>query len=159
MGMLKLETLSYTDGRTKQSFKDQCDINKILKKAAKVGSLSHLERHGAQYGDFSDIGDLLQAQERLARGQEIFQELPSEIRREFSNDPGNFFEYVNDPANAGNLRELLPGLAEPGSQLPAVARSAESEANPALASTPAEESSTAPQAPSPSGSEVASSTT
>ena len=150
----------YSDGRTKQAFKDQCDINKILKKAQKVGSLSHLEKHGAYYADVSDVDDLLTAHARIDRAGEVFAELPSEVRKEFNNNWADFFRYVNDPANAGNLRELLPGLAEPGFQTPAVRRSADTEANPAMSSTPAEESSTTPPAaPSSSGSEAASSTT
>lgn len=138
MGMMKREPLDYSDGRTKQAFKDETDINKILKKAQKAGSLSHFMKHGAVYGDFSDVPDLIEAKHRIDAGQAIFDELPSELRREFANDQFRFFEYVNDPANAARLPELLPELAEPGMQAPAVRRSAASEANPALTSTPVE---------------------
>lgn len=113
----------YDDGRTKQSFKDSADINKILAKAQRVGSLSHLVKHGASYGDFSDMPDLLQANQRLQRGMEIFSELPSEVRREFDQDAGKFFAYVNDPANKDKLADLLPHLAKPGTQMPAPLRS------------------------------------
>jgi hypothetical protein len=106
----------YKDGRTKQAFKDSADINKILKKAQKAGTLSHLQKHGAYYGDFADF-DFEEAKFAVARAVSIFEELPSELRREFDHNPGQFFAYVNDPANAGRLRELLPGLAEPGRQL------------------------------------------
>ena len=82
----------YGDGRTKQSFADSTDINKILKKAQKVGSLSHLVRHGAFFGDFSDVPDLLKAHERLKTGQKIYNDLPSELRREFP-DQFAFFSF------------------------------------------------------------------
>ena len=52
MGMLKQVPRDFSESRTKQSFKDSTDINKIIRKAQKVGSLSHLVRHGAHYGDF-----------------------------------------------------------------------------------------------------------
>lgn len=123
----------YGDGRTKQAFKDQTDINKILQKAQQVGSLSHLVRHGAHYGDYSDVPDLLEAHKRLKGGQAIFDELPSELRREFP-DQFAFFSFVNDPANADRLKELLPQLAQPGRQLRAVRRSAATEAHPAMSS-------------------------
>ena len=42
-------------GRTKQSFKDSCDINRILQKAQKAGSLSHWQKHGAFYADLADL--------------------------------------------------------------------------------------------------------
>ena len=106
------------DNKTKQAFRDDADINQMLAKAQKAGTISHIEKHGAEYGDFTDMPDLLTAHQRMARGVEIFNELPSEVRREFGQDPGAFFKYVNDPANKDDLVRLLPGLARPGSQLP-----------------------------------------
>lgn len=108
----------YEDGLTKQSFKDSTDINKILHRAAAGQSISHLAKHGAVYGDFSDIDDLLVAHERLTRGQKIFDDLPAELRKEFNNDLGSFFNFVNDPANTDRLPEIFPELAKPQSQLP-----------------------------------------
>lgn len=112
----------YDDGRTKQAFVESTDINKILAKAQRGGTISHLAKHGAMYGDFSDIDDLLSAHKRLERGQAIFDELPSEVRKEFMNDLGAFYRYVTDPANAERLQELLPDLARPGRQMVAVRR-------------------------------------
>lgn len=112
----------YKDGRTKQAFKDQCDINKILRKAQKTGTISHLAKYQAQYGDFSDIEDLLTAQERLKAGQAIFDELPAEVKREFGNDTGRFYRFVNDPANAENLHKVLPSLAASGTQVPDIGK-------------------------------------
>lgn len=107
----------YEDGRTKQSFKEATDINKILARAAKGEAISHLAKHGAAYGDFTDVDDLLTAHQRLERGYAIFNELPGEVRREFQNDLGQFFRYVNDPANVDRLPELIPGLTAPGDQM------------------------------------------
>lgn len=151
MSMMYVGDKDYSDGRTKQSFKDETDINKILKKAQRAGTLSHLQRHGAVYGDFSDVPDLLTAHERLKNGQAIYDELPSELRREFP-DMFQFFEFVNDPANGGvdpetgrsKLQEILPDLARPGRQNPAVRRSAATEANPAISSA---EPAAAPETP------------
>ena len=73
---------NYNDGRTKQSFKDSCDINKMLKKAQQQGSMSHLLKYPeAVYGEFDGEFDLLTARGRLDRANEIFADLPSEIRR------------------------------------------------------------------------------
>lgn len=108
-------------GRTKQSFKDSCDINKILAKAQKAGSLSHLQKHGAYYGDFADAPqDLFEAREMLARGESIFREAPAEIRAEFGHDPLKFFAFANKPENRDRLDELLPKIAEPGKYFPDV---------------------------------------
>ena len=102
-------------GRTKQSFKDSCDVEKIIKKMWKAGTLSHLERFEGVYGDFSNF-DFLTAQNALVKAQGVFDALPAELKREFDQDPGKFFKFVNDPQNKGRLQEILPALAEPGRQ-------------------------------------------
>lgn len=152
----KKNPVLYGDGRTKQSFKDQADINKILMKAQRAGGLSHLAKHGAQYGDFTDVPDLLTAYSRLQRAEQIHAELPSELRREFPTWD-KFFTYVNDPANADQLEERIPALAKPGRQRPAVIRSAASEADPKVVSAPAEPSTPSePPSAAPAPSEGAS---
>lgn len=105
----------YKDGRTKQAFRESCDINKILARAARTGTISHMAKHQAEYGDFAEF-DFLEAQTTITRGQQIFDELPAEIKREFGQSPEAFFNYVNDPANADKLAERLPELAAPGTQ-------------------------------------------
>ncbi len=115
MSMLGTKQPKYKDGRTKQSFKDETDINKLLLRAQKSGTVSHLNKHQGRYADFGDF-DFFEAQLKLSAGREIFDDLPSEIRNEFANSPAQFFEYVNNPDNIDRLEILLPGLAEPGRQ-------------------------------------------
>ncbi len=115
MSMQKTKQPIYEDGRTKQSFKDETDINKILQRANKTGTISHLSKYEAHYGDFSDF-DFFESTIMLTKGREIFDALPSEIRNEFSQSPSAFFAYVNDPANKDELLKKLPGLAAPGRQ-------------------------------------------
>ena len=114
--------ISFGKTMTKQSFKDSTDINKLLDRAAKGESLAHLQKHGAMYGDFTDIPDLLTAQSRLQAGQAIFQDLPAEVRKEFDQDMGKFFTWVNDPANKDSLAEKIPALAQRGRDLPQPSR-------------------------------------
>lgn len=104
---------TYGPGRTKQSFKDQTDVNKIIQRYQKTGVMSHLEKHGAVYGEFGDY-DFHHHMQQLAKGKEIFEQLPSELRREFNQNPSEFFEFVNNPDNQERLDKLLPQLAEPG---------------------------------------------
>lgn len=105
-------------GRTKQAFKDATDINKILKKAQKTGSISHLAKYDqAVYGDFQGY-DLLEAHQMIDRANQIFGELPSEVRSEFGGDAIAFAQWASDPLNIDRLGELLPAIAEPGSYFP-----------------------------------------
>ncbi len=114
----KPEVRKYTKhGRTKQSYKDSCDINKLLEKGAKQGGLSHIERHGAKYGDFAAI-DWEQVPLQLAEGRQVFSELPAEIKREFNQSPGEFYEFVTNPENTNRIKELLPAIAERGNFFP-----------------------------------------
>lgn len=106
-------------GRTKQAFKDDCDINKILYKFEQTGTVSHLQRFEGHYGEFATY-DLLEAERRLARGRAIFNDLPAELRREFHESPAEFFKFVNAPENVGRLHEVFPELAQKGRQLPDV---------------------------------------
>ena len=150
----RIPSVKFGKSMTKQTFKDSTDINKILQRAQKTGTISHLAKHGAAYGDYSDAPDLLTAMNRITKGREIFEDLPSEIRSEFSNDMFQFFEFVNDPQNSDKLATVLPGLAEPGRQFPnvqAVASSGQAAAAAAsepVASETVQPSEGVPEAPS-----------
>lgn len=130
-------------GRTKQAYKDECDINKIMARVAKGNTITHLAKHGAVYGDFTDFSTLQDAYAKMQRGVSIFADLPGEVKREFGNDPAAFFSFVNDPTNKDRLGDVLPGLAKPGNQMPNPIKTLENQA--------AEEQQAAPEpAPPPS---------
>jgi hypothetical protein len=108
----------YSDGRTKQAYKDQCDINKILKKAQVKGGLSHVQKYPeAVYGEFDGEMDLLTAHERIGKANAIFSELPAEVRREFNNNALEFVQYAGS-LSPGELVEKIPAIAEPGDYFP-----------------------------------------
>ncbi len=141
----------YTDGRTKQSFKAECDINKIMQRAAQGGTISHLAKYEGTYSDFSDF-DFFKQTQMLTRGREVFDDLPAEIRREFGQSPAAFFDYVNDPVNIAKPNFGLPDLAKPGTQLLATSPpDADTQAAQAAASEPASANPTPerPTAPGP----------
>ncbi len=134
----------YSDGRTKQSFKDETDVNAIIQKHTRMDTLSHLEQWGGQYGDLSDF-DFQTAQNQIAHANSMFEKLPASVRNEFSNSPEQFFDYVNDEENRNNLATLLPELAAPGHKpLPTNATAAEPQPEP---------EPTPPTPPTPGGAE------
>lgn len=108
-----------SDGRTKQAFRDETDINSILAKFQVSGIISHMAKYEAQYGDYAEF-DFLDTQNFINTGLDMFAALPSEVRREFDQDPDKFFQFVNDPANNQRVNELLPGIANPGDYFPDV---------------------------------------
>lgn len=115
MSFVPKQERDYSDGRTMQSFRDETDINKLLQRAQVAGGLSHIEKYAGMYGEFENF-DFLEAQLRLAKGREIFDELPSQLRREFNNSPAEFFAYVAQAGSADDLKKVFPELAEPGKQ-------------------------------------------
>ena len=106
--------------RTKQSFRDECDINGIMKKFEKTGLLEHVNEHRGDYGDFTDVPqNYHEALSQVVAAEQMFMTLPAKVRARFRNDPGEFLAAVDsaDPAVQGELVRL--GLAElpPGAEL------------------------------------------
>ena len=96
-------------GRTKQSFKDECNINKIMARFQKTGAIDHYMTYSPQYGDTTACG-LHEAMNIVANAETMFEELPSSLRKKFHNDPAEFLEFVQDEKNLEEMREL--GLAK-----------------------------------------------
>ncbi len=100
-------------GRTKQSQRDECDINKLLERYQRDASLGHLEKYGGEYGNYADY-DFENHVTKIAEMNTIFEQLPAEVKKDFGQNTGRFFEYVTDPENREKLAELLPEIANQG---------------------------------------------
>lgn len=87
------------EDRTKQAFKDECDINVIMRRYQSTGELEHVREAMPQYLDVSGL-DFQEAQQFVASATSLFYELPSAVRLQFENDPAKLLEFVHDPKNA-----------------------------------------------------------
>lgn len=96
--------------RTKQCFKDQCDINKIVQRYKKTGRLPDLITGNPSYGDFSTALDYHAACNMVLKAETQFNALPAKVRSRFGNDPAKMLEFVADPNNAKEMIEL--GMAK-----------------------------------------------
>ncbi|QGH72126.1 MAG: scaffold protein [Microviridae sp. ctjWc39] len=98
---------------TKQSFREECDINLIMKKFKKVMGADFLSRYsgyaGGQFGDFSQVGDYRSAIDQVNEARASFEALPSIVRKRFGNDPALFLDFCLDPKNLDELVSM--GLA------------------------------------------------
>lgn len=94
-----------TEGRTQQDAKDECDINVIMKKYVKTGTLPPGIGIG-RYGDFSDAADYLDAQNILIQAKQQFDSLPSKVRERFQNSPVAMLAFVHDKTNLEEARSL-----------------------------------------------------
>ena len=94
---------------TKQSFKDEVDINKIMSKFMQTGQINHLNRAQPNYG-VATATDFREALEIVRNGDETFMNLPSEIRAKFNQNPEEFLAFVENPENVPEMENL--GLLE-----------------------------------------------
>ena len=125
-----------------QEFKDECDINKIMKKYREQGVLTHRNNYEGRYDSYIDAPDFHTAMNAIADATSMFMDLPAEIRSKYGNDPAAFLEAAQDPDRQDELRELgliKPDVAEPPPADPAT--------NPPAEQTPkAKEGANAPAA-------------
>ena len=96
-------------GRCKQAHKAECDMNNIIRKHDKTGLVTHVNTATQQYGDFTEVNEYQVNLNMIMEAREAFAELPSEVRKRFGNDPGQFFEYATNPDNLDGMIDL--GLA------------------------------------------------
>lgn len=99
------------EGRTKQAFAEEADINRLVERYGVPGvvSMPGVER-AAMYGDFSTGLDFMEAQERILGARRAFQALPARVRDRFGNDPAALLEFLSDERNADEAVRL--GLFE-----------------------------------------------
>lgn len=96
---------SFEPTRTQQQFKDECDLNVLMARYVKTGTLPQSTR-SALYGDFSDVGDYQSAQDTILRAQQQFAALPSKVRDRFKNNPAEMLSFVANPANLDEAATL-----------------------------------------------------
>jgi phage internal scaffolding protein len=95
---------------TKQSFKDECNINNIVAKFAITGQLPQSSRK-PRYMDCVGVDSYQDALAIVDLAAAHFSALPAKVRARFANDPVKMVAFLEDPNNAEEAIKL--GLAEP----------------------------------------------
>lgn len=102
---------------TQQQFKDECDINTIVKQFGLTGKLPEAGSvYAPTFGDFTEIEDFQSALHALQRASDAFMELPASVRERFNNDPARLVEFCSDARNADEIRAL--GLSKDAPPVP-----------------------------------------
>lgn len=83
--------------QTEQSELENCDINVLMKRYERSGVLPVM-KGTAFYGDVASAPSYQEAQNILITAQNAFNSLPSEIRKEFDNDPAKYLAFCEDPS-------------------------------------------------------------
>jgi len=104
---------------TKQSHKEECDINNIIKQYQVTGIVAHISEKAASgaYVDLPDPLDFQQSLNLVMEAQASFDSLPSSVRSRFENDPTRFLEFMQNPENQEEMISL--GLAKDTRPAPA----------------------------------------
>lgn len=100
------------DDRTLQQYKDDADINTIVRRFGVTGEMPIAGR-APYYGDFSNVMDYHAALNAVREAESMFGQLPAELRKRFDNDPGKLLELVEDPDRFDELVELGLARAKP----------------------------------------------
>ena len=122
--------------RTKQSFKDECDINHIMASYVKTGVIAHLNEHKPNYG-FAPAITYKEALDTVHEATQMFADLPSALRTKFKNDPGEFLAFVENTDNRSELA-LMGLLSEEATATEAAKAKPSDSASAPLAPNPAD---------------------
>lgn len=102
----KEDAITFKDeSRTKQSFKEESDINEIVRRFGLTGQLPEGIR-APEYGDFEGIYDFHSAMNQVAAAREAFEAMPAEIRTRFHNDPGAFVDFCSKEENREEMKKM-----------------------------------------------------
>lgn len=124
-GAISIDADDPKENLTKQSFKDEADVNIIVARYAKNGQ--PLPQAPGQFLDVSDVPEYQEALNRVQSIQATFAALPAEVRLEVGNDPEQFVaRTLSDPEWA-----VKHGLATKRDQPPSQPASAAPAASPA----------------------------
>lgn len=119
---LRVSLGNFPPTKAKQEFKDECDINTIMRKYRQTGLFEHVNRYQGSYGDLGEPCDFQTAQNIIIEAREAFESLPAVMRKRFDNNPHDFLEFVHDPANKAEMIEM--GLMKKPIQPPQAAQEA-----------------------------------
>lgn len=112
---------------TIQSEKDNCDINVIMNRYSTCGTPLPYRTDGVQpvYADVSELGDYMENFQRCKQAEEMFNSLPSALRKELDNNPANLLSFIQDEKNKERCYEygLLNKPVVEAPQAPVVAPS------------------------------------
>lgn len=116
-GRVRVQTVNPLPSKTQQQFKTKCDINHIMKQAMASGELPHQRSARGYYMDHTVLPQDYQAALNLVlEGNQAFNNLASETRKRFDNDPKKLLTFLSDPKNHEEAIKL--GIKEHVEEVP-----------------------------------------
>jgi len=100
---------TFEPSKTQQHMSIECDINEIIRKA-KNGQVIPDDGRRPSFGDFGDLEDYQSSLNHVIDAQAAFNNLASNIRDRFNNDPSRLLAFVSNEKNRDEAIKL--GLIE-----------------------------------------------
>lgn len=101
----KRGSINRDPSRTRQSEAKEADINTIVKQYDRTGVLPQVERE-ALFTDVSEMPDYRTSLDFIRRANDLFMDLPADIRTKFDNDAAVFLDWTSDADNRDEMVEL-----------------------------------------------------
>jgi len=110
-GSRRVLTKSGGTSLTEQHHKKACDINTIMAKYVKTGLCDHMAKYAPTFGDATGA-DFKAAQDLIANQKSVFNELPSQVREMFDNDPAQYLDKITSEEGIQELTDALKPKTE-----------------------------------------------
>jgi len=89
----------------KQSFKEECDINTIVRMFGVTGKVP-VTAIEPSYGDFSGVNDYHSAMNKIKEAEASFMALPAKLRQKFDHDPNALLNFLENEQNRDEAIQL-----------------------------------------------------
>lgn len=106
--------------RVQQNFKDETNVNNIVKRFQQTGQLPQGRNQEPLYLDHTQFTDYTEMLNQTSHVKQVFDQYPAKIRARFQNQPAQLLEFLSNPENKEEA--IAIGLA-PRPQKPDAQRS------------------------------------
>lgn len=96
---VRVLSLPKGEDRTQQHFREEVNINQIIAKYQKTNILTHVTKNRVRFGEFLELADHAVNLDKVAKAQQSFDQLPSQLRNQFNNSIEGFFSFIQKPEN------------------------------------------------------------
>jgi phage internal scaffolding protein len=125
----RVVTVNNDTSMTEQSHLESTDLNKIMKKLQQGVAGDFFNKNEGKYSDVTAV-DYHDAMNKIAATNSMFEELPSNFRNKFENNPEVFLDFVQNPVNQDELISM--GLATDNRPQSEVVKSEPTQPEPAV---------------------------
>jgi len=111
-GTKKVVTIPLGKTKTQIQFQKQCNVNNIIAKYKKTGSITHIRNvQEGIYADLANVPDYQEALNTVIKANITFEAMPAQLRNRFNNSPKELIEFLSNPSNRDEASKL--GLLKP----------------------------------------------